>query len=73
MCKGDMEEKAVTHSVDIDGCVVVVKGVPARVCTQCGEIWYSGIVTERLEKIIDEIASSSNTEIAVVKYTNTAA
>ena len=68
LCKGDMEQKFVTHTVDIANCIVIVKNVPAKACAQCGEIWYSGIVSKQLEKIVDAITDNVTTEIAVVNY-----
>jgi len=47
---GDMEDRQATHTVDLDNCIVIVKSVPAKVCSQCGEIWYSGTVAKQLEK-----------------------
>jgi len=71
LCKGDIaENKLVTHTVDLGNCIVIIKGVPAMACTQCGEIWYSGTVTRQLEKIVDAIQATAITEIAVVNYTD---
>ena len=68
LCKGDMENKHVTHTVDINNSIIIVKNVPAMVCTQCGEIWYSGTVSRHLEKIVDAIAETALTEIAIINY-----
>ena len=65
-----MEDRYVTHAVDLENCIVVVKNVPAKVCTQCGEIWYSGTVTKQLEKIVDAITATVITEIAIVNYSD---
>jgi len=63
-----MESKVVTHMVDLGSCIVIIRSVPAMVCTQCGEVWYSGTVTRRLEKIVDAVTAAALTEIAVVNY-----
>ena len=68
LCKGDMENQQVTHTVDLGNCIVIVKNVPARVCTQCGEVWYSGTVTKQLEKIVDAVTATVITEVAIVSY-----
>jgi YgiT-type zinc finger domain-containing protein len=68
-----MERGQVTHSVDLKNCVVIIKNVPALVCTQCGEVWFSGIVTRRIEQILHEIETSSLTEVAIVHYSPLAA
>jgi len=71
LCKGNMEDKAVTHTVDFGSCIVIVRSVPAMVCTQCGEVWYNGTVIQQLENIVETITASALTEIAVVNYTPT--
>lgn len=69
LCKGDMKESYVTHTADLGHCIVIVKNVPAMVCDQCGEVWFSGTVTKQLEKIIEPL-NNAITEIAVVNYSN---
>ena len=61
ICKGDVENRQVTHTVDLGNCIVIVKNVPARVCTQCGEVWYSGTVAKQLEKIVNVVTTNANT------------
>ena len=68
LCKGDMENQQVTHTVDLGNCIVIVKNVPASVCAQCGEVWYSGTVAKQLEKIVDAVTATANTEVAIVSY-----
>ena len=68
LCKGDMETRLVTHTVDLGNCIIIIKGVPAKVCTQCGEVWYSGTVAKEIEKIVNIVTKTANTEIAVVSY-----
>jgi len=70
LCKGDREDGTTTHTVDIGGCIVVIKGVPAKICTQCGESWISGTVAKRIERIISDITQQSMTEIAVLHYSD---
>ena len=63
-----MENQQVTHTVDLGNCIVIVKNVPARVCVQCGEVWYSGTVAKQLEKIVDAVTATAITEVAIVSY-----
>ena len=65
-----MADGQVTHTVDLANCLVVVKHVPAKVCTQCGEVWYTGVVTKQLERIVDAITATIITEIAIVNYSD---
>ena len=73
MCKGDVQEGFSTFTADMGGCIVVIKNVPSRVCSQCGEASYSGEVARRLEQIVQSITDSASAEIAVVSYSEKAA
>jgi YgiT-type zinc finger domain-containing protein len=73
MCKGMVQEGLSTFTADMDGCVVVIRNVPSRVCGQCGEVSYSADVAERLEQIVRRITGSAAAEIAVVSYSEKAA
>ena len=66
-CKGELENRKTTYLADLDGLIVVVKGVPSHVCNQCGEVSYTDEVAEQLEQIINKMRSSVS-EIAVTEY-----
>jgi len=57
-CKGTLEDKASAFTVELGGCIVVVKNVPSHVCSQCGETSYGDEVYKELEKVIDELRDS---------------
>lgn len=67
MCKGDLEQKKKTYVATLENCVIVIKDVPAMVCAQCGETYYSDEVSERLEGIIQKIRDMVQ-EVAIVEY-----
>ncbi len=67
MCKGHLVDKLTNFLADLGECIVIVKNVPAQVCTQCGEVSYSNEVARKLEETIKFIRRSS-TEIAVIHY-----
>ena len=46
-----LKEKKVNYVVDLDDTIIIVKGVPAKVCTNCGEKYYDDETTENIEKI----------------------
>jgi YgiT-type zinc finger domain-containing protein len=68
ICKAEMEETNVTYTEDVDQGVIVIRHVPAHVCTECGNTWYSGTVTSQLERMIDRFASSTGTEVSVLNF-----
>jgi len=68
ICKAEMEEKNVTYTEDVDQGVIVVRHVPAAVCIECGNVWYSGTIVEELEKIVDRFESSIGSEVSVINF-----
>ena len=73
ICKAETEEKTVTYTEDLEDSVVVIRHVPAQVCTECGNIWYSGSVAAQLERMVDRFASSAGAEVSVINYTKSVA
>jgi YgiT-type zinc finger domain-containing protein len=68
ICTAEMEETNVTYTEDIEQGVIVIRHVPAHVCTECGNTWYSGTIAAQLEKMIDRFASSVGTEVSVINF-----
>jgi len=68
MCKGTIQDGFSTFTIDMGGCVIVVKNVPSGICEQCGETSYNDEVARQLEHIIQNITKSVSAEIAVVNY-----
>ena len=73
ICKAEMEEKTVSYTEDIDQGVIVIRNVPAQVCTECGNTWYSGKTAAEIEKMIDQFASSTGCEVSVINYVKSVA
>jgi YgiT-type zinc finger domain-containing protein len=73
MCKGKLHDGFSTFTSDLGNCVVIIKNVPSRICSQCGEVSYSDTVAHRLEQIVDSIRHTPITEIAVINYAEIAA
>ncbi len=72
-CKGNAVESTTKFIVDLGPCVVIVKNVPALVCTQCGEASFSDDVAKQLERIVNAVKNSIMTEVAIVEYSQGAA
>jgi YgiT-type zinc finger domain-containing protein len=78
ICKAEMEQKMVTYTEDVctqgsHSSVIVIRNVPATVCTECGNIWYTGTVAARLEEIVDHCIQGVVADVAVVQYAENAA
>lgn len=67
MCKGDLIEKDVNYLVDLDMSIIIIKSVPARVCSQCGEKFFDDDVAEKLEKMVNQL-KELNTEVTIVNF-----
>ena len=50
-CEGTLESRKVTVDSRRGGRLVVIEGVPARVCNRCGERYYPAVVVRKLEEI----------------------
>ena len=55
LCRtGETRRGTTTETYEIDGAVVVVRGIPAEVCQQCGETYTDDDTTRQLERIVDK-------------------
>ena len=72
LCKCDtVKQSTTTHVVDYNGSVIVIKNVPCGECEQCGEIFYTDEVAERLEKIVND-AKKLLQDLSVLDYSKVA-
>ena len=52
--KETMVERKVTYTVEVSGKFIVIENVPARVCLETGEQFFSPETVERLQQMIWE-------------------
>ena len=71
-CKGDTEQKLKTHAAVLDKCVIIIRNVPALICKQCGEVYFTDDVMQKLEAIIDKLENIIK-EVAIVDYADNVA
>ncbi len=68
ICKlGQTQPGLVTVSLHRDECIVIVKGVPAEVCDNCGEYYLNDSVTEAVLRQA-EAAIASGAEVEIRRY-----
>ena len=72
LCKGTLEEKTTNFMADVDNCYIIVKNVPSRFCSQCGEVSYSDEVAAKLERIVKAVRKAVS-EVAIVNYQDSVA
>ena len=73
MCKGGMHDGFSNFTADMGKCIVIIKNVPSKICSQCGESSFDDETAGRLEKIARSLTEPIKTEVAVVSYTEQAA
>ena len=54
LCGGAKKLGQTTFTVDLGFGVVVVRNVPATVCSQCGADWIQDSIAEKLEDIVND-------------------
>jgi YgiT-type zinc finger domain-containing protein len=55
LCRtGETKPGKTTETYEIGSAVVVLRGVPADVCQQCGEAYTNEATTRQIEKIVDQ-------------------
>ena len=54
LCGGTKRAGTTTFTAELGFGVVVVRSVPATICSQCGSDWISDDIAERLEALVDE-------------------
>ena len=67
LCGGHVKPGETTFTADIGTGVVVVRHVPARVCTLCGESWLEDPTAKNLERTVEE-ARARRHEVEVLAY-----
>ncbi len=63
-CKGPVNNDRVQVIRQWSGQVIVIENVPAQVCEQCGERYYSAAVCRELDRLMDT-AGDSDTRLSV--------
>ena len=71
LCGGSKEKGTTTFTVELGEGVIVVRGVPAGVCSQCGEAWIPNDVAKKLEQLVED-ARGRHAEIEVRKWQDVA-
>jgi YgiT-type zinc finger domain-containing protein len=75
MCKACFEDNRIetmtTFTVDVNGCVIVIRNVPCYECPVCGEIIFSDDVSAKLEMIVQK-AKSFLQDVSVIDYSRAA-
>jgi YgiT-type zinc finger domain-containing protein len=55
ICGGEMTDRNVDVADNIDGKLIIIRGVSAEVCARCGERLYSSEEMKKMEKLREKI------------------
>lgn len=66
-CGEELIEKNVNYMVDLENTIIIIKGVPAKVCAQCGEQYFDDQTSENIEGIVNKLKDLS-TEVTIINY-----
>ena len=67
LCGGDKRKGSTTFTVDFKSGLLVVRNVPATICSQCGEEWIADDVAAKLETAA-EVARKEKRQVEVVDF-----
>lgn len=67
--KGILEDRIVTVDFRWGRKLIVIEDVPAKVCNECGERYYSADVSRRMEKIAIEGKKERTIEVPLARLT----
>lgn len=70
MCGGSLKSKVTTIPFVFQETVVIVKDVPAEVCTSCHEPYTPGWVTDQLTTLLEQLRAF-RTEVSIISYNDT--
>ena len=60
-CTGEYEERRVAHTLRHQGQLVVIEGVPAEVCSACGDVLFKPETIRRIEAILERAGAPDRT------------
>ena len=66
-CGGQLREGLATIPFVLDSIVVVVKDVPAEICSECNESYMKGDAVDRIEELLQNLKNMA-VEVSVLHY-----
>jgi len=65
LCGGEKKEGKTTFTADLKESIVVVREVPATICTLCGNEW----ISDEVAKVIETIVQDAKTKRHLIEVT----
>ncbi len=60
LCGGEKVQGATTVTVDLGDALIVVRDVPATICSLCGADWIDDETAQRVENIVEDAKKKHN-------------
>ena len=67
ICGGLKKSGTTTFTVDMEDTLVVIRNVPATICSLCGNEWFPDETSANIESIVKE-AKSIHRQVEVTQY-----
>jgi YgiT-type zinc finger domain-containing protein len=64
---GKLRGGRATVTLERGGSVVVIRGVPARICPACGEYYLTSAVTDKVMKRAEQ-SIANGAEVGIIRY-----
>ena len=68
MCSGNFEKGKTLFSAEIDKSIIIVREVPAIICSSCGNKWFEDDIMKQLESVVKD-ALNKNVDIEILWFT----
>ncbi len=65
ICGGKIKKGKTVFTVDLKENLLVIRNVPARICSQCGEEWINPETSKKIEQMVNE-AKTRKTQFEVI-------
>lgn len=68
-CDCDSFDMSTTvQAFEFNGCIVVIKNIPCKRCTNCGDVYYDNEVGKKLDKILAQAKTALSQELTLIDF-----
>jgi YgiT-type zinc finger domain-containing protein len=67
LCAGELSDGTTTVPFFSGDKIIVIKDVPAEICSDCGEPFMKSSVVDNIEKLLDKL-EDLNSEMSIIHY-----
>ena len=67
-CGGEVVEEVIEHEYRWKGQLYIIEGVPVGICQQCGEKYFTALVSEAIDRIVEAKEIKRTVSIPVKEF-----